>query len=435
MKDLADRIFAKAEKVQDEAVTLMRRLIEVPAPSHQEEARLMLLRDELDRLGAADRHFIDSYGNLCWVVGQGERTLMSCSHLDTVTPAPEPLWQRAGRGAYDSAFIQGHVEGLGAVSPLAGVVAQVFASKLIRAMGLNSDATLLSVSTVGAEANPGGGQRWIFNEGVRSNLYQRPEVVLLSEPTGDADAGPLGIYRGQRGVMKIKLTFTGDASHGGAPRGEGGAHAIMAMNRVLNDLEALQKGDGLGNDPFLGRGALTVTRVADQSPSDHTTAPWCQLTLDRRLTFGESRPMAIAQLLNLPSVRALGDAVTVQVHNHESQTWRQYQVTDSQCWEARATPENHPAVKAAVSTWRAALAPRAHQPRYEGLLPEQPRLGRWRTHSEALGVPKDIPIVGLGAGDELQTHTPRERLDTRELVAAIAFLALYPTIYIHQTRP
>ena len=44
-----------------------------------------------------------------------------------------------------------------------------------------------------------------------------PDVVILTEGTGDANKGALGIYRGQRGRMQIELTVTGRSCHGSMP--------------------------------------------------------------------------------------------------------------------------------------------------------------------------------------------------------------------------
>ena len=44
-----------------------------------------------------------------------------------------------------------------------------------------------------------------------------PDVVILTEGTGDSKKGALGIYRGQRGRMQIEVEVTGRSCHGSMP--------------------------------------------------------------------------------------------------------------------------------------------------------------------------------------------------------------------------
>ncbi len=428
MNDLASKIFQKAQQYQDEAVALLRRLISTPGPSHSEGPRLELLQKEVERTGAAERTFMDSYGNLCWTVGQGDHTILLCGHADTAGPGPMEAWKALGidphEGHYDS---KGRVWGRGAVCGLAGLVTQVFATRIIKELGLGRNVSVYAVATVSAEENPGGGLRWIFNEGVRSNLYPRPEVVLLAEATGDSTHGPLGIYRGHRGHMEIVLETQGKATHGATPWR--GVNAIAAMGPIITELQGLQEGQGLINDPALGRGSITITRIEDGAASTHSVPASCRVVIDRRLTFGETRATAMAQILNLPSVRALGDKVQVRVRHHDTPTWKSYRVNDDQCHMAWATPSDHAAIKAAHSTYNAILTPRANDERYTGLFAQTPREGCWKLGTDGFGIPSDVPALGLGAGIEELAHTAKEHLDARELVGAVAFTALYPTMY------
>ena len=44
-----------------------------------------------------------------------------------------------------------------------------------------------------------------------------PDVVIITEATGDAFKGALGIYRGQRGRMTIEVDVIGKSCHGSMP--------------------------------------------------------------------------------------------------------------------------------------------------------------------------------------------------------------------------
>ena len=50
------------------------------------------------------------------------------------------------------------------------------------------------------------------------------------------------------------------------------------------------------------------------SPSRCAVADSCAISVDRRLTFGEDKDLAISQIENLPSVKAAGDKAKVSMH-------------------------------------------------------------------------------------------------------------------------
>ena len=75
-----------------------------------------------------------------------------------------------------------------------------------------------SYATAAEEDNDGGGPRYIVAQvlpGAGADVI--PDVVVLTEGTGDAIKGALGIYRGQRGRMQIEVTVAGRSCHGSMP--------------------------------------------------------------------------------------------------------------------------------------------------------------------------------------------------------------------------
>ncbi|MBG4116119.1 peptidase dimerization domain-containing protein, partial [Pseudomonas aeruginosa] len=157
----------------------------------------------------------------------------------------------------------------------------------------------------------------------------RPEFVVSTEPTDG------GIYRGQRGRMEIKVDVKGVSCHGSAP--ERGDNAIYKMADILQDVRALNNnGDtestairGLVRmlDPkynpewqearFLGRGTVTVSQIFHSSPSRCAVADGCTVSLDRRMTAGETWESCLEEIRNLPAVKKYGDDVTVSMYNYD----------------------------------------------------------------------------------------------------------------------
>ena len=79
----------------------------------------------------------------------------------------------------------------------------------------------------------------------------------------------------------------------------------------MTELEQLNA--RLADDPFLGKGTLTVSQIFYTSPSRCAVADSCAISVDRRLTFGEDKDLAISQIENLPSVKAAGDKAKVSM--------------------------------------------------------------------------------------------------------------------------
>jgi hypothetical protein len=115
------------------------------------------------------------------------------------------------------------------------------------------------------------------------------------------------------------------------------------------------------------------------------------------------------------------------------------------------TPEEHPAIQAAVSAYRAVISPHVDgKSGTGGAIPKEPRVARWVFSTDGVGfpVPKDAPIpgakgknwvetghykypamVGFGTGIEQNTHKIGECLDQRELQHCAAFLARFPSLF------
>jgi len=112
------------------------------------------------------------------------------------------------------------------------------------------------------------------------------------------------------------------------------------------------------------------------------------------------------------------------------------------------TPEEHPAILAAVEAWRAVVTPHVPAGGEGGALRAEPRVDRWIFSTDGVGWPlpagtpklavpdskrwvdagayRHAAMFGIGTGIEQNTHKIGEALDTRELRHAIAFLARYP---------
>ncbi len=175
----------------------------------------------------------------------------------------------------------GYVHGRGSVDQKGGVASFITAGKILKKIGPPPDKTIYFTATVMEEDCDGLCWKYIIEED-----KIKPDCVIVTEPTN------LGIYRGQRGRMEIEVSFKGVSSHGSAP--ERGRNAIYEGAKTALSIEKLN--DELISDPFLGKGTVTVTEIISSSPSLCAVADYCRIHLDRRLTWGENKKVALEQI-------------------------------------------------------------------------------------------------------------------------------------------
>lgn len=501
-----------AERYRPLAVSILEEAIRIPADevdvavsdggdpssglSNHERRRLTFLRDtivDVDAVRQADDVWFDEFGNLVWVVRDPydgvapdhQRVIYLDGHSDTVQAlrsqwheklggavdpytglaegvTPDPALLRSELGYLPPEAEWEHlVFGRGAADQLAGVVAQVIATKILLELvddGALHGATVRAYATVAEEDNDGAGPRHVVSRvlpGAAADLV--PDVVILTEGTGDAVKGALGIYRGQRGRMQIEVTVIGRSCHGSMPFDglnpleHGGAIVAEAARRHV-------AGDGFLDHPFLGRGTRTASWSVLDTPSDCAVPDRFTVRFDRRLTVGETPDQALGEIESLDAVAAARDAgliVDVHVPRYQQPTWRGHPVDNPQVYPGWITPEDHPVIRAAVDAYRRVVTPHVVEPAggaTGGALRAEPRVDKWIFSTDGVGFPvpaddttidvpaekgwvvsgplKHPPMFGIGAGIEQNTHRIGECVDERELQHAIAVLARFPRAFV-----
>jgi len=511
MPTLDDRVAELAARYLPDAVALLREVVRIPADyvdratdeggdplcglSNHEGPRLEVLRAAVIRLGAVRRPEdvgVDEFGNLVWTVEDEtdgiDRATKRVVHLDGHSDTVQALrgqWHDKTAGAldpYDGLVAperldhdalggllgylppdgewQHLVFGRGSADQLAGVVSQVIATKILLELapeGALRGAIVRSVATVAEEDNDGGGPRhFVEHELPTTTADHVPDVVVLTEGTGDAAKGALGIYRGQRGRMQIEVTVVGRSCHGSMPFE--GLNPLEHAGAIV--AEAAQRhaaGDGFLDHEFLGRGTRTASWAVLDTPSDCAVPEKFTFRFDRRLTVGETPEQAVADIERLDAVaaaRSAGLDVRVSIPRYTAPTWNGYVADNEQVYPGWVTPEDHPAIQAAVAAYRGVVGPHVTEPEggaTRGALRTEPRVDRWIFSTDGVGfpVPADRPVphaeqkrwvvsgavqhpamFGIGAGIEQNTHRIGEYVDERELQHAIAVIARFPSAYV-----
>jgi putative selenium metabolism hydrolase len=389
-----------AESYKPDMTRFLRDMIRLPSESCQEKAVIERIKEEMEKVGF-DKVEIDPMGNVLGTIGNGKHMIAMDAHIDTVGIGNKHNWEFDPYEGYEDDEVIG---GRGASDQEGGMASMVYAGKIIKDLGLEGDYTLVVVGTVQEEDCDGLCWQYIIKE---SGL--KPEFVVSTEPTDG------GIYRGQRGRMEIKVAVKGVSAHGSAP--ERGDNAIFKMGQILRELEKLH--DRLKTDDFLGKGSLTVSEIFYTSPSRCAVADGCTISIDRRLTAGEDKELALQQIRDLPAAKAANAEVSMYPYDKPSYKGLVY---PTDCYfPAWVIPEDHMATQSAVATYRS-------------LFEEEPRVDKWTfsTNGVAIMGMFGIPCVGFGPGKESEAHAPNEKTWKADLVRCAAFYAALPLTYLER---
>jgi len=391
-------ILKYAEKYKADISKFLRDMIAIPSESAQEEKVILRIKEEMEKVGF-DRIAIDGMGNILGYIGSGKHLIAMDAHIDTVGIGDKNLWKFDPYQGYEDDETIG---GRGASDQEGGMASMVYAAKLIKELNLLDDYTPVVVGSVQEEDCDGLCWQYIINED-----KLKPEFVVSTEPTS------CNIYRGHRGRMEIKVSTFGISCHGSAP--ERGDNAIYKMAPILLELRALH--ENLKNHDFLGKGSLTVSEIFFSSPSRCAVADGCSISIDRRLTYGETAESALQEIKNLPSVKAANAKVEMYSYERPSYTGLVYP-TESY-FPTWLIEEEHPVTQTLVEA-------------YKGLFDSEPKVDKWTFSTNGVTIMGryNIPTIGFGPGHEEEAHAPNEKTWKSELVKAAAMYAAIPYLYV-----
>ena len=394
------QILKYAELYSKDIFAFLRDMIAIPSESGGEDAVIQRIKKEMEKVGF-DRTEIDPMGNLMGFIGNGKHIIAIDGHIDTVGVGDPNQWKYDPYNGHEDDEL---IYGRGASDQEGGIASAVYAGKIIKELGLENDYTLVVTATIMEEDCDGLCWTNILKE---TNLY--PEFVVITEPTS------CRIYRGHRGRMEIKVSTTGVSAHGSAP--ERGENAIYKMAPIILELEQLN--NRLKDHDFLGKGSLTVSEIFSEAPSRCAVSDGCSISIDRRLTFGETVDSALEEIAALEAVKK-ADA-KVELYKYDKSSYTNYHCQADNYFPTWLIEEDHPVTKAAIES-------------YQKLFNDEPIVDKWTFSTNGVSIMgmHGIPCIGFGPGHEDQAHAPNERTWKNELVKAAAMYAAIPNIYVEK---
>lgn len=392
-----EQIKKAAEGYEADMTKFLRDLVKIPGESCHEKGHIDRIAQEMRKAGF-DKVEIDPQGNVLGYLGKGPVLIAYDAHIDNVGIGNIDNWEF---DPYEGFETDTEIGGRGTSDQLGGIVSSVYGAKIMKDLGLLNDKyTVLVTGTVQEEDCDGLCWQYIINED-----KIRPDFVVITEPTDG------NIYRGQRGRMEIRVDVQGISCHGSAP--ERGDNAIYKMADILQEVRALN--DKLLDNDFLGKGTLAVSEIFFTSPSRCAVADSCAISIDRRLTDGETYQSALDEISALPSVQKYKAKVSMYKYERPSYTDLVY---PTDCYfPTWVIPADHPATLAMVEAYRNMYG--------------EPKVDKWTFSTNGVSIMGrfGIPCIGLGPGKEAQAHAPNERTWKADLVKCAAIYAAMPSIY------
>jgi len=389
--DLIKEINSLAKKYEDYTANNLSKLIQKKSLSGKEKDVAIELRNQMEEAGFDEVRF-DGLGNVIGRIGSGEKLLAIDGHIDTVDIGNIKNWSF---DPLSGEIRNGFVHGRGSVDQKGGPAAAVTAGKIIKEIGVPDNLTLLVTGTVMEEDCDGLCWKYLVEE-----EKIKPDAVIITEPTN------LNIYRGHRGRMEIEVEFYGISSHGSAP--ERGKNAIYMASKASLEIERLHH--QLQSDEFLGKGSIALSEFISSSPSLCAVSDYAKIHLDRRLTWGEDKELALNQIENV--VKEFDSNVILLQYNQPAYTGLEYGM--EKYYPTWKLEEDHPIIKKAVGN-------------YVDLFKTNPKVDKWTfsTNGVTINGYFNIPVVGFGPGNEVLAHAPDEKVPVEHLSKAAAFYAGY----------
>ena len=423
-----------AESYLPQMTKFLRDLIAIPSESCDEEGVIRRTIQEMEALGF-DKAEIDPEGNALGWMGKGDKIIAFDGHIDTVGIGNIANWEQDPYKGYETDDV---IYGRGGSDQEGGVVSAVYGAKIMQDLHLIPEGyKILVTATVQEEDCDGLCWQYIHNEdGIT------PEFVVSTEPTDG------GIYRGHRGRMEIRVDVKGISCHGSAP--ERGENAIYKMADILKEVEALNENDcadtteikGLVKmlDPkynpehyedarFLGRGTVTTSQIFYTSPSRCAVADSCAISLDRRMTAGETWDSCLKEIEELPSAKKHGAKVSMYMYDRPAWTGLTY---ETECYfPTWINKESSSHVQAITDAYKALYGDKRIGHPDAMHLRNRPLVDKWTFSTNGVSIQGryGIPCVGFGPGAESQAHAPNEIIWKQDLATCAAVYALTPHFY------
>ena len=392
-----NKIKEAAQNYEADMTKFLRDLVHFPGESCGEKDHVMRIKEEMEKLGF-DKVEIDPMGNILGYMGTGSTLIGFDGHIDTVGIGNRNNWEF---DPYEGFETETEIGGRGTSDQMGGIVSAVYGAKIMKDLCLLND------------------------------KYQVVVTGTVQEE-------------------EIRIDVKGVSCHGSAP--ERGDNAIYKMADILQDVRALNENDAADETEikglvkmldkkynpeweeanFLGRGTVTTSEIFFTSPSRCAVADSCAVSLDRRMTAGETWESCLDEIRALPSVKKYGDDVKVSMYEYSRPSWTEL-VYPIECYfPTWVIPKDHKVTSALEEAYHNLYGTeRMGNAETEAMRKARPLTDKWTFSTNGVSIMgrNGIPCIGFGPGAEAQAHAPNEMTWKQDLVTCAEVYAALPLSY------
>ena len=395
--EIIQQLQEKIQSQREDIIRFMREICAIPSMDSNIEAAGKRIAAEMTSLHFDEVRF-DKMGNIMGSIGNGEKVIVFDSHIDTVGIGDPHEWKW---DPFEGKVEDGVLYARGACDEKGSTPGMVYGLSAARDLGLLEGWTAWYFGNM---------EEWC--DGIAPNTFVevdpkvKPDFVVIGEPT------KMNIYRGHKGRIELKVTAKGVSAH--AASNQIGINAIYLLLPVIAGIRDLEP--QLGDDPFLGNGKITVSDMQVKTPSINAVPDEAVIFIDRRMTFGETKEEAIAQVEALIPEESK-DRVRVEALFYDVPSYTGFVFPVEKYFPAWAIPEDHALVQAGLETRRLI-----------GL--EDAPAGKWAFSTNGIywAGKAGIPSIGFGPGDEVTAHTVNDSVKLDDVVKAAEFYALIASL-------
>jgi putative selenium metabolism hydrolase len=392
--DITQQIRERVAAYQDDIIQFMRDIVAIPSYDSQIGPVGERIAQEMRKLGFDEVRF-DVQGNILGRIGNGPKKVLYDSHIDTVGIGDPEAWNW---DPFIGKVEDGILYARGACDEKNSTPGMVYGLAIARDLGLLDGWTAYYFGNM---------EEWC--DGIAPNVLVevegiRPDFVVIGEPT------KMQVYRGHKGRVEMEVIAKGRSAHAASNHlGDNAIYKILPVIAGIRDMEPQ-----LGDDPFLGHGKITVSDMHVKTPSINAVPDEAKIYIDRRMTFGEDKDEAVAQVAALiPAGQEKDFEVNILQYRDESYTGFVFEV--EKYFPAWALPEDAPIVQAGVAAASTYLGRKVST-------------GKWSFSTNGIYWmgKAGIPSIGFGPGDEIYAHTTEDQVRLQDVVDATGFYALFP---------
>ncbi|PJF21456.1 MAG: YgeY family selenium metabolism-linked hydrolase [Phototrophicales bacterium] len=391
--EIIEKIKERVQAQRDDILKFFREIVAIPSMESQIREVGERVAEEMKKLGYTDIWW-DRMGNIVGVIGDGETKLLYDTHIDTVGIGNPDEWEW---DPFQGKVEDGVLYARGACDEKNSTPGMVYGLAIAKELGLLDGITAYVFGNM-EEWNDGSAPNVLYaEEGIH------PDFVVIGEPTR------MQVFRGHKGRVEFQIKARGKSAH--AANNYLGDNAIYKLLPIIEAIKNLES--EFIDDPFLGKGRITVTDMHVKTPSINAVPDEATIFIDRRITFGEEPEAELERLKRIVGDR---DDIEVSILKYAEPSYTGFVYPLDKIYPAWAFPEDHPFVQAGLKAGKL-LYGEDFPPAY-----------KWDFSTNGIfwAGKMGIPTIGFGPGDEIHAHTVLDQVKLDDVVRATEFYALLP---------